>query len=296
MSRVFVLGNAMVDLSMAVPRLPAPGETLVAASLTRAPGGKGLNQAVAASRAGATVLFRAPVGADPDGDFLASALAGEGCSVRLLRQPQPTDMSVLLVADDAENCIVSVCASADSLGAAAAEAAVAELAAGDWLLLQGNLGTEATATAARRAGRAGAHVLFNPAPIRWPADAVLAASRVVVANRGEAAALAGGADPAAAATALRARGPAIAIVTLGAAGCVWADDAGAHAQPAPVVRAVDTTGSGDTFCGVLVARLAAGAELAGAIATAQRAAALAATRRGAFASIPSVDELAALLT
>jgi len=85
-------------------------------------------------------------------------------------------------------------------------------------------------------------------------------------------------------------------MAIGAAGCVWADEAGAHAQPAPVVRAVDTTGSGDTFCGVLVARLAAGAELAGAIATAQRAAALAAPGRGAFASIPSVDELAALLT
>jgi ribokinase len=202
---------------------------------------------------------------------------------------------VLLVADDAENCIVSVCACADSLGVAAAGAAVAELAADDWLLVQGNLGAEATAAAARQAVRAGAHVLFNPAPIRWPTDAVLAASTVVVANRGEAVALAGCADPAAAATALRTRGPTVAIVTLGAAGCVWADDAGVHGQPAPLVRAVDTTGSGDTFCGVLAACLAAGAELTGAIAVAQRAAALAATRRGAFASIPSVGELAALL-
>jgi ribokinase len=296
MSRVCVLGNAMVDLSMMVPRLPVPGETLVASGLTRAPGGKGLNQAVAASRAGASVLFRAPVGADPDGDFLASALAGERCAVRLLRQPRPTDVSVLLVAADAENCIVSVCACAEQLDAAAAEAVAAELAAGDWLLLQGNLGAEATAAAARRAVRGGARVLFNPAPIRWPADAVLAASAVVVANRGEAVALADCADPAAAATALRARGPAIAVVTLGAAGCVWSDGAGVHADPAPVVRAVDTTGSGDTFCGVLAACLAAGAELTGAIAVAQRAAALAATRRGAFAAIPSVAELAALLT
>jgi ribokinase len=295
MSRVLVFGNAMLDLSLAVARLPAPGETLVAASLTRAAGGKGLNQAVAASRAGATVTLRAPVGADADGDFLAAALAGEGCTVRLLRLAPPTDLSVLLVADDAENCIISVCACADSLGVAAAEAAADDLAAGDWLLLQGNFGAAATAAAASRAVRRGAQVLFNPAPVRWPAEAALAASSVVVANRGEAAALVGAADPPAAAAALRAHGPAVAIVTLGAAGCVWADAAGVHAAPAPAVRAIDSTGCGDTFCGVLAAGLAGGAEPTNAIAVAQRAAALAATRRGAFAAIPSAAEIAALL-
>jgi len=112
---------------------------------------------------------------------------------------------------------------------------------------------------------------------------------------GEAAALVGAADPPAAAAALRAHGPAVAIVTLGAAGCVWADAAGVHAAPAPAVRAIDSTGCGDTFCGVLAAGLAGGAEPTNAIAVAQRAAALAATRRGAFAAIPSAAEIAALL-
>ena len=76
-SRVFVLGNASVDLSCAVPRLPARGETLMARGLSRAPGGKGLNQAVVAARAGAAVRFCAPLGADPEAAMVRDALARE---------------------------------------------------------------------------------------------------------------------------------------------------------------------------------------------------------------------------
>ena len=108
MSRVLVLGNAGVDLVLPVPRLPRPGETLVAAGLTRAPGGKGLNQAVMAARTGAETLFLAPVGDDPDGHFVACRLRAEPfASLRLVTVPHPTDLSLILVGADAENSIVT---------------------------------------------------------------------------------------------------------------------------------------------------------------------------------------------
>lgn len=108
MSRVLVLGNRGVDMVLRVPRLLRPGETLVAGDLTRAPGGKGLNQAVAAARAGAETWFLAPIGDDPDGRFVAGHLAAEAfASLRLAAVPHATDISVILVGTDAENSIVT---------------------------------------------------------------------------------------------------------------------------------------------------------------------------------------------
>ena len=116
MGKVLVLGNAGVDLVLPLPRLPLPGETLVATSLSRAPGGKGLNQAVVAARAGAETRFMAPIGDDADGRMVADHLAGEPFVARLLiRLPRPTDLSVVMVGADAENSIVSVGECADAL-------------------------------------------------------------------------------------------------------------------------------------------------------------------------------------
>jgi ribokinase len=98
MGRVLVLGNAGLDLGLRLPRLPRPGETLPGRDATRTPGAKGLNQAVAAARAGATVLFAAPLGQDPQGEEIAAWLAGEGLAgLHLPRLPHPTDFSVLLL-------------------------------------------------------------------------------------------------------------------------------------------------------------------------------------------------------
>jgi len=295
MSRVFVFGNAMVDLSMTVPHLPLPGETLVASGAVRLPGGKGLNQAIAASRMGAQTSFCAAIGNDADGLYLAGVLAAEKLApLRLLHRREATDLSVLLVGADSENCIVSLCGCADSLGLGDVDTALEGIAAGDWLMLQGNLPGDVTLAAARRARGGGASVLFNPAPLRWPAGPVLAEATVVVANRSESMSLTGISDPVAAAEALRAAGPAVAMVTLGEVGCVWADEAGMHGQAAPSVQAVDTTGAGDVFCGTLVAGLAAGTPLAEAIATAQRAAAVATTWRGAWPGPLTPEKVAAL--
>ena len=286
---VFVLGNAGVDLSLTLAHLARPGETAVASAGVRAPGGKGLNQAVAAARAGARVQFCAPVGEDAEAGFVAQTLAAEPLArLRLLRRPEPTDISIVMVAADGENSIVSLCRCADTLNEAEADAFAGETAPGDWLLMQGNLTAAATLAAARAArGR----VMLNAAPLRWPVASVLPFCAVAVVNQGEAESVAGLPDPGDAALWLRAQGCGAAVVTLGAEGCVWADTNGLGRLPAAAVRPVDTTGAGDTFCGVLAARLASSRALPDALTAAQRAAALAVTRFGAYAALPTVDEL-----
>ena len=292
MGRVLVLGNAGIDLVMPVARLPLPGETLIATGLSRAPGGKGLNQAVVAARAGAETRFMAAVGDDADGRLVADRLAAEPFVARLLiRLPHPTDLSVVMVGADAENSIVSVGPCADALDETSAAGFAASAAPGDVLLMQGNLSLAATVAAAKTGNARGALVMLNAAPSRWPAATVLAHCAVVVVNQLEAAQITAQLGPVRAAEALLAAGPRLAVVTLGPVGCLYVDQTGTHAGPPPQVRAVDTTGAGDAFCGMLAACLAHGRSHASSVDAAQRAAAITVTRAGAYAALPRRDEL-----
>ncbi|MBN9086765.1 MAG: hypothetical protein J0J01_07645 [Reyranella sp.] len=281
MSRVVVIGNAGLDLRLGVPRLPLPGETLIGTEGARAPGGKGLNQAVVAARCGSRVRFCAPLGSDT-----AQANEVEGWLSRepfdglvLPRLPHSTDFSLLMVLPDGENSIVSTSACSLALGFAAAEPALGDVGAGDVVLLQGNLSLDVTAAILAAARRRGATTIFNPAPF-WPgAERLPVQCSLVIANRVEAQALGPSIADAA-----------VAIVTLGAYGCRFAG----RVFPAERVAAVDTTGCGDVFCGTMAAALARGLAIEPAIGVAQKAAALTAIRAGAFDALPSREELAAL--
>jgi ribokinase len=296
MGRVFVLGNAAFDVVLTLPRLPLHGETLIAERAARAPGGKGLNQAVVAARAGVSagvdVLFCAPLGRDAAGDEVAAALATEPFErLALPRLDRPTDMSTVMVLPGGENSIVSAGDCAAAFGEAAAVTFARGAGAGDWLLLQGNLSAATTHAAIRTAITRGAAVMLNTAPLWWPAAEMLADCAVVVANRGEALALSGRGNPAEAADWLHAAGARLAVVTVGAEGCFTAERAGVRHWPALPVAALDTTGCGDAFCGMLVVALARSAPLDAAIGAAQRAAAFAAARVGAYDSLPTIEAL-----
>jgi ribokinase len=278
MNRVVVIGNAGLDLRLAVPRLPLPGETLIGAEASRALGGKGLNQAVVAARCGVPVRFCAPLGNDaPQADEVERGLGVERFDQLLLpRLPYPTDFSLLMVLPGGENSIVSTSACSLAMTVAEAEPALRDLGAGDIVLLQGNLALDVTGALLAAARRAGATTVFNPAPF-WPgAETLVAHCSLVIANRLEAKALGSSLDQAAS------------IVTLGADGCLF----NGRTFAAEKVDAIDTTGCGDAFCGVVAASLARGLAIDQAISLAQKAAALTATRPGAFAALPSHEELA----
>lgn len=284
--RVVVIGNAGLDLGLAVPRLPLRGETLIGTAGPRAPGGKGLNQAVVAVRCGGRVRFCAPFGDNAaEAEEVEFHLAREGFAELILpRLPYATDFSLLMVLPDGENSIVSTSACSLALTRAQAQMALQDLGERDVVLLQGNLALDTTGFILAAARQQGATTIFNPAPF-WPgAEELTGRCSLVIANRLEAQSLGDRLSDAAAA-----------IVTLGSEGCVLLDARGRRTFAGEIVAATDTTGCGDAFCGVIAAALTRGLTIEAAIGAAQKAAALTATRPGAFQALPSRQELATIL-
>jgi ribokinase len=294
MKRVIVFGNASLDIVLFVDRLPVPGETLLAHNMMRCPGGKGLNQAIAAYRAGATVKLIAPIGQDPDGDYLRSAVEAEGSIEAEWRFfEEPTDISTIRVSSSGENEVVSSAASARSMGVVDAELLLSDLRPEDTLLLQGNLPHETTSAAIRVAKAHEAIVIINTAPVDRNMKDLLPQTDIVVANEVEALLLTG-LEGDGAARALLNQGCKTAVVTLGANGIVFADQHSSviNRIKAPPTEAVDTSGAGDVFVGTLAAELARqGAKLEAALSFAVAAASLSVSRKGTVPSFPTTTEL-----
>ena len=294
MSAVIVLGNATVDAIQRVERLPSPGETLLSGGLERCPGGKGLNQAFAAARAGAKTRLIAPIGKDADADFLRQQVLSEiGLAVDWHVLDAPTDISSIWVSADGENMIVSSATCATGFGAAEAVTALAGLGQTDILVLQGNLTAATTAAALRHGRERGARILLNSAPIAWDMVSLLPWVDILVANGPEARHLTGvSTDPAVAA--LIEAGCGAVVVTRGADGAWLGDAGGLYSIPAPEVVSVDTAGAGDVTVGTLAAMLAEGLCLAEALKVAVAAGSLSVTRSGTSPSFPTRGEVEAL--
>jgi ribokinase len=289
---VVVIGNATVDLSYEVPRLPASGDTILAQAKRVDAGGKGLNQAIVARRAGAEVVYCAPLGRDAQAGVILERLDAEGFGAEhLQRLAVPTDESLIFIAPTGENAIVSTAAAAQALNEAAVRPLLAVLRPGDLLLMQGNLTRAITAFCLESAREAGVRTMLNPAPIAFDYDGLWSAVDIAVVNEVESALLTGIGDPATAAQALRRAGGGTVVTTLGPDGVFLADGDRGRRVRAPQVEAVDTTGAGDVFCGVLAAALETPLEWAPALRWAVAAASVSATRRGTASAFPSGHEL-----
>lgn len=298
---ILVLGSVNRDLIVHAPRLPLPGETLRGQRFGSCLGGKGANQAVAAARLGARVALAARVGLLENGAAMVAQLTGEGVDVRAIAQPADEVPGVALIvvgAEDAENQIVTVAGSNGMLPLEQVEAL--ELGGLRWLVAQQELPLASVARAFERAHAAGVKTLLNAAPFRPGCEALLPLVDLLVVNALEAQALVttlggGAADPQTLARALRAKGPAAVLVSLGAEGLCWVDAQGTLSVPARAVKAVDTVGAGDTLVGALVTALAEGRPVADALAFAQAAAALAVSRTGVQDAMPRRAEVEQLL-
>ena len=213
---IHVVGNVCVDLSFRLQRLPQPGETLNAAAAGEGVGGKGANQAAAAARTGADVVLWAPVGRDAASERVESLLATEIPKLDLTRLDLPCDRSVILIDRAGENVIVTAAACAEAFDPLAMTGLADKWAAGDMLLMQGNLQPAVTAACLKAARDAGLFTILNPSPL--PAEPLdLTTVSLLVANRPEAEALTGEADAERAARRLQGMGAENVIVTLGAA-------------------------------------------------------------------------------
>ncbi len=293
MPSVCVIGSANVDYTVALPRLPRPGETVSGGSLLVDMGGKGANQAVAARRLGADVAMVAAVGTDGAGEAVAEHLKRLGIDTGGLVRPDGAATGTALIFVDAEGRNqIGVAPGANhrlTVDMVAPHAGL--IAAADVVVCQLEIPVPVVHWALAEARRHGVVTVLNPAPVRALDDALLALADYLTPNEGEAGALTGAevADPESArraAAALIARGAGTVVVTLGAQGALVATREQAGHYPAFPVTPVDTTAAGDAFTGALAVGLAAGGTLEQAIPLANAAAALTCTRRGAQDALP----------
>ncbi len=292
---VCVLGSMNLDLVARVAALPRPGETVLASDLSRHAGGKGLNQAVAAARAGAAVRMLGLIGADEAGDWLVGVMAQAGVdTAHVGRHPTaPTGQALITISEAGENCIV-VAAGAN----AQAPPVPADAAIGARVLLAQLETAIAPVAGLLTEELPGCLKMLNAAPALPEGAHIFAACDVLVFNQTELAAYVG--EPAAlpgvdaavqGARSLLARPRQSVVVTLGAQGVLIVDATRAEHLPGRPARVVNTVGAGDCFCGVLAAGLDEGLDLRAAAARANAAAALAVGRHGAASAMPTRFEI-----
>jgi ribokinase len=302
MPRVCVVGSANVDFTVALPRLPAPGETVSGGTLLRNLGGKGANQAVSARRLGAEVRLLGGVGRDASGEEIRARLDAEGIDVRglITVDAAATGTALIFVDADGHNQIGVAPGANHALEVAALAAHADALAWAQVVVCQLETALETLAWTLEEARRRGAATILNPAPVRDGLPDIWRLVDYLTPNEGEAGQLTGTdvrdlRSAAAAAQALRARGVGTAIVTLGAEGALAGTAQGEIHARALSVSVVDTTAAGDAFNGALAAVLGGGDTLGAALRFANAAAALACTRRGAQPSLPTRAEVDRLL-
>jgi len=302
MRDIAVVGSLNVDVSVRVPRFVRPGETLRATGLQIGAGGKGVNQAIAASRLGGRVHLVGRVGGDDFADVPLRALreasvdvthverlAGQHTGMALITVDETTGQNQIVV-DAGANAVVTVAHVRDAITAFRASGV---------LLVQLELPAETVDAALELARSNHARTVLDPAPARALSDSTLALVDVLTPNESEAEALTGLSirDVVSAAQAgarLQARTGGDVVVTLGDLGCVWVHATGFEHICAPRVHALDTTGAGDAFNGGLAVALARGESLSSALREAVRAGTASTLRRGAASAMPTAADLLAL--
>lgn len=302
-ARVTVVGSANVDLTVFTSVVPRAGETVLGDEFQMSIGGKGTNQATAARRAGSEVTMVTKVGDDSLAEVLLAHYRAEGIATdQVWRVPSCATGTATIIVDtnSGENRIVVASGANAKIGAddiLAAETAIAEA---DALVLQLEIAPAASLAAAEAAKRAGKLCILNPAPAAPLPPQLFACADYFTPNETEAEFYTGIAirsidDAFCAGEKLLTLGVGCAVITLGAAGAVLVREGKRVHVPTIAVEAVDTTGAGDCFNGVLAVALAEGLDEVEAVRRASLAASLAVQRKGAAVSCPTRAEIDAAI-
>ena len=296
MTDVFVLGSINQDFVLKVERRPEPGETVTNAELSTGNGGKGANQSAAAALLGASVTILGRVGDDEFGEPLVRALQDKGVDTSLVEVvPEvSTGAAFITVTPDGENAITVAPGANRSLTTDDVDAAAQAIGGARVLVAQMEVPVETVLRAVEVAAERGVRPLVNLAPTFEVPRELLGKLDPLVVNEHEAAFLLGdrveGVEGAlSAAPELLSLGPRSAVITVGEAGAVFAQDRAVQHLAAPKVDVVDTTGAGDAFVGALATRLARGDSLEDAVAYAVHAGAAAVTKEGAQGALPTPE-------
>ena len=291
---IVCFGSINLDLIFPLPHLPQPGQTVLGPRMTIEPGGKGANQAVAAARDGARVMFAGAVGRDALAEDALALMRRGGVDISRVIQADTATGCAAICVDPAGKNLIAVASGANQ-AARQTQIEDALLTPTATVLMQGESDPADITTLIRRAHARGARVILNLAPPGPIALDALRALDLLVLNEDEAAWLADHLGCAHDAAALhRTLGIGI-VLTLGAAGAEAVTNSGSMRIPGRTVNVVDTTGAGDCFTGVLAAGLDRGLSLRDALDRANAAAALCCARPGTQGSMPEAEETDRLL-
>lgn len=291
--RIIIAGSVNADISTRVSRLPDPGETLLAESMTVSGGGKSGNQAVACGRLGGNVSLIARIGHDSYGQMLRENFVGAGVDVRgvSVDTEYPTGQAFIAVSDEGENNIIVVAGANGRLSPRVIEEHQDLLAGASFLSTQLEIPLETVHTLADLCHTYGLRFVLNPSPAASLPKALLALVSLLVLNEHELTLLAGAGEEDEQLERLLDVGIEDVVLTKGGDGVVHMSAAGLCRYAANRVDVVDTTGAGDTFTGALLVGLSESMDFPAAIDFAQKAAAIQVTRRGAQDAVPTRAEV-----
>ena len=302
MGQVTVVGSFMYDLVATVPRRPKTGETLVGNTFGMFLGGKGANQAIAASRAGSKVTMVGRLGNDFFGKQFLEKFSREGINTNFVTQDDEngTGVAMPLIDSSGDNSIVIIPQANMALTVENINQAQSTIADADVLVMQCEVPMDANQRAAEIAKQNDTLVILNPAPAQLIPDQILKLVDIIIPNEIETETLTGlptktENEVLVAGRNLLSKGVETVILTLGDRGSLLLNEDGEKLIPAFDVSVVDTTAAGDSFCGVLAASLANGISINLSVEIANAAGALAVTKLGAEPSLPQRDAIDELL-
>jgi ribokinase len=297
---VIIAGSLNIDLVVGLDRMPNPGETVHGSSFETFPGGKGLNQAVAASRSSAKTSMIGVLGDDPYGRSLQEVLKAEGIDSRLVRSVSgPSGTAIIEVDSAGQNRIVVISGANAKLDAS--EVAISEFSAESILLAQLESPLTELSLLFHQAKSQGAFTILNPAPAIDLPESFLINVDILVPNQHEARILSGKAtdsrkEAIAAAREILKQGVGAVVVTLGEEGAIYVSAEKEIFQSAFEVMPIDTTAAGDSFCGAFAAELDRGSSIADSLTYACAAGGLSTTKKGAVPSVPTELEIRSFMS
>lgn len=298
--KILVIGSSNTDVLIQVPYMPKVGETILGGKCHIACGGKGANQAVAAKRSGGEVKFIACVGDDAFGKMALDSYAKDGIDISRISvlKDEPTGLAQIMVDSEGHNLIAVAPEANLLLTPEVVNNMAGEIHAADILLLQLEVPLESVLSAIDIAFAAHKTIILNPAPAQKIPEEYLAKLDYITPNETEAEILTGinvndEKSAAEAAQWFLNKGVKNVIITLGARGVYFANTTFSQLVGGFKVKALDTTGAGDTFNGGFVSALAQGEDIIQAIRYGQKTAAISVTRLGTQTSMPYRDEIIA---
>ncbi|MDO5517378.1 MAG: ribokinase [Clostridium sp.] len=302
MNKICILGSMNMDMVLRVKNQPKEGETILAKSFEKIPGGKGANQAVAAKRCGAEVCMIAKIGKDDNGKYLKEKLEHEKIDTSFVFEDkrEATGMAIININDEGNNSIVVVPGSNMTLTEYEIETTYDKLRESDILIAQFETNEDMTINAFKKAKELGKLTILNPAPAKEIDEELLKVTDIIIPNETEAEVLTGVKietleDAHKAGKVFLEKGVKYSIITLGSKGAAVIGEDFCELVNAYKVNAVDTTAAGDSFIGGLSSKLDCSnltkENLIKSVNFGNRVSSIAVQRSGAQPSIPYLKEV-----